>query len=206
MTGQLTDYAKKKEIPDVSKFKTEQEIKAMIPDVSGFRTESQIKSMIESTAPKVDLSGYAKKTDIGVKVVTMSQADYDALQKAGNIDENTLYFIMIEMLNETKAKDKTISKVYQGDDMVWEMPEVMFGIPSIGSGQSGIRFNTYPEKVEVELKIFKKGGGIEEETKTSDSYGLIQFKLKSKLAKGDSVYLYFKKKGWEKSMYSKGVY
>lgn len=94
VTKQLTDYAKKKEIPDVSKFKTEQEIKAMIPDVSAFRTESQIKTMIESTTPKVDLSGYAKKTDIGVKVVTMSQAEYDALQKAGTIDENTLYFIM----------------------------------------------------------------------------------------------------------------
>lgn len=110
------------------------------------------------------------------------------------------------MLNETKAKDKMINKVYQGKNMVWEMPEVMFGVPSIGSSQSGIRFNTYPGNVDVELKILKKGGGIEEETKTSNLYGEIQFRLKSKLVRGDSVYLYFKKKGWQESNYSKSVY
>ncbi len=52
VTGQLTDYAKKKEIPDVSKFKTEQEIKAMIPDVSVYAKSSDVNSKLSGKVNK----------------------------------------------------------------------------------------------------------------------------------------------------------
>ena len=42
----------------------------------------------------IDLSPYAKKEDLGVKVLTMSQSEYDGLKNSGEVDANTLYFIL----------------------------------------------------------------------------------------------------------------
>lgn len=42
---------------------------------------------------EVDLSGYAKKSDLGIRIEEMSQADYDALEKAGTVESDVMYFI-----------------------------------------------------------------------------------------------------------------
>lgn len=84
VSGQLKDYAKKTEIP--------KNISQLTNDKT-YKTEAEIKQLIATNAPKPDLSEYAKKKDLGIRIQEMEQAEYDALEKAGAVETDVMYFI-----------------------------------------------------------------------------------------------------------------
>lgn len=80
VTEQLADYAKKTDIPDVSGFRTEPQIKAMIPDVSVYAKSSDVNSKLSG---KVDKDGN--------KVLSDNNYTNAAKTKVDNIPANPKY-------------------------------------------------------------------------------------------------------------------
>lgn len=65
------------------------------PDVSKFKTEAEIKQMISSATPSVDMSGYVKTKDIAdfMRCKVLTQSEYNALSSTEKNRANTLYFV-----------------------------------------------------------------------------------------------------------------
>lgn len=75
---------------------TKDEVQKIIANgnLDQYVTEPRLKEALEAIDVTSQLKDYAKKEDIGVKVLTMSQANYDELKSSGKLEDTTLYFIM----------------------------------------------------------------------------------------------------------------
>lgn len=75
---------------------TKDEVQKIIANgnLDQYVTEPRLKEALEAIDVTSQLKDYAKKENIGVKVLTMSQANYDELKSSGKLEDTTLYFIM----------------------------------------------------------------------------------------------------------------
>lgn len=96
------------------------------------------------------------------------------------------------MLDSIENDNKTISQMYKGDELVWEMPEVMMGDVNLNPGFTSIVFNTYPSRCNVVVTVNKK----EVANRQSSPTGLFSCLVDPPLKKGDHVVIEITKSGW----------
>lgn len=101
------------------------------------------------------------------------------------------------MLNSITTNGKTISRIYKGSDMIWEMPYIMYSNLNVSRGSNNIIFITYPSNVQVSVTIYKNDNTEEKYTNASSTNGSVSFLLKTKLEIDDYVAINLKKFGWK---------
>lgn len=98
------------------------------------------------------------------------------------------------MLDSVEKDNKTISQMYKGNELVWEMPQVMTNNFDLYAGMSTISLTSYPSDCDVKIEI---NGKITAERKTS-SLGSLACGLRSPLKIDDRIVITISKPGWRK--------
>ena len=105
------------------------------------------------------------------------------------------------MLDSIEKDNNTISQMYKGDELVWEMPEVMTSDFDLYKGMKTIDFTTYPAVCKVKVEINSKT--IIEQT--TSGFGGFSSGLESPLKNGDKVVITISKPGWKDKIIKKTI-
>ncbi|WP_282925164.1 hypothetical protein [Peptoniphilus genitalis] len=105
------------------------------------------------------------------------------------------------MLDSIEKDNKTISQMYKGDELVWEMPEVMTSGFDLYKGTTTIEFTTYPADCKVKIEI--NGNTISEQMPSG--FGGCSAGLESPLKNGDKVVITISKPGWKDKIIIKRI-
>lgn len=105
------------------------------------------------------------------------------------------------MLDSIEKDNNIISQMYKGDELVWEMPQVMTNDFDLYKGMSTIEFTTYPALCKVKMEI--NGKTIIEQT--TSGFGSFSIGLKQPLKSRDKVVFTISKPGWKDKIIKKTI-
>ena len=105
------------------------------------------------------------------------------------------------MLDSIEKDNNIISQMYKGDELVWEMPQVMTNDFDLYKGMGTIELTTYPDLCKVKMEM--NGKTIIEQT--TSGFGSFSIGLEQPLKNRDKVVFTISKPGWKDKIIRKTI-